>query len=662
MSTELPIMRYLDDIVASVRNNQVTIVIGETGCGKTAFIPQALYKAGFARNGRRIVVTEPRRIAAAGPITAYVAKNLGVTGSRTVGHHIRFSNTTGPETAIEIMTDGVLLRMLKTNPLLLGISVVMIDEAHEQSNNIFLLHGLLKQALAKRPDLRLIISSATIDTNKPLKYYRGAVVIKVEGRHHNVEVIFSDVDVSGEERIPAIIELIRKALASPTCPDLLVFLTGLKEIEQMAAELQVIPEYKSLVVLRAHSSVSKEQQDKIFLPYPGKRKVVLATNIAETSITINNVDVIDGGLVKQIHFDPRIGIPSLDVVVQPQDCGEQRWGRAGRTRDGTCYCLYTKENYLSRPRFTEPEIKRSPLGGLVLNMLAMGMSPSEVMNFDFMDPPSQLTLSLAFETLKALGAIEADNSGLTKLGKMMAALPLEPLVSYMLLKADAHGCIEEMATIAAFVSATRSAFIQPTDWDEEVEKLEVHEQFDDTRSDMLTVLNVWRAYQKSGCNKQWCRNNFLSPSVLDEVGKIRDQLLQILKDAGMVLTWCDYDSVILRTIADGLSYNLLQQRRGKEYGIVGRKSKTIHIHPKSSVSGNEKAPEMIVSAKLLRTSRKNFARWCSVVELEHRTVVAEEILSHEDKQRKIRLSRREWRLARTHDGKRRKTRREKSDE
>lgn len=603
----LPIAKHRDAILKSVADNQVTIIVGETGSGKTTAVPQYLYEAGFGKSGM-IGVTEPRRIAAIS-VAKFVASNLNVAVGKTVAHKIRFDDTTDADTVVKFMTDGILLREFHDDPLLSRYAVIMVDEAHERSANIDFLLGLLKQVLAKRPELRLVVASATIDANKFSNYFGGAPVLRIDGRLHGVEIVWSETNHWYEkDRINATVSTIRQILDTSSEGDILVFLTGIDEINAVEEEMGYLRGSYDLVVLPAHGSLSPEDQVKVFHPYRGRRKVVLATNIAETSITIDGVVyVVDTGFIKQTHFDPQIGIQSLDAVEHSKAGCEQRAGRAGRTQPGVCYRLYTKEDYDSRPAFTEPEIKRMSLAGVVLAMEALEIP--NIKDFDFIDPPDAHAFKEAYETLEALGAIEKDKPGLTKIGVEMAALPLEPRVSRMVIEAKKYGCVEDVATIAAFMSAGRSVFARPRDKEWEADA--AHARFKSRYSDMLTFLHLWREYEMADFDKNWCFRNYLVGKTLQEIRNIRSQLLQQFERSGVEITQSEDSQSVLRCVAAGLAYNLLRHMSRHEYEGIERSLFGVYIHPGSSVFGYTN-PQWMVAAEVVETS-KRFARMCSTV-------------------------------------------------
>jgi HrpA-like RNA helicase len=428
-----------------------------------------------------------------------------------------------------------------------------------------------------------------------------------------VEIVWHDKDLwSLPVMMRAAVETVSKILESTTDGDILVFLTGVDEINTMSDELEKLNGIYNLVVLPAHGGLSPEDQNRVFSDYPGKRKVVLATNIAETSITIEGVIyVVDCGLIKQTNFNTETGIGSLDVVEHSQAGCKQRSGRAGRTKPGVCYRLYTSQNYAARPTFTLPEIKRMSLAGVVLTMEALQLP--NVRDFDFIDKPDKNAFKEAYATLEASGAIEVGKSGLTSMGKEMASLPLDPWISRFIIEAKKIGCVLEAVTIAAFISVGRSVFARPKD--KEMEAEAAHSFFKDTSSDMLTYLNVWREYECSGFSRGWCFKNFLMDRKLMEVQNIRQQLLQQLRYRGVEITQAKSDDDILRCVAISFAYNLLHHTCRHAYEGVGRETDDfVFVHPSSSVFGASN-PSWLVAFKLV-SAKKLYAWMCSVVKVE----------------------------------------------
>ncbi|MDP3764012.1 MAG: ATP-dependent RNA helicase [bacterium] len=606
MDFNLPIFDSKEEIVDLLLGNKVVIVVGETGSGKTTQTPLFLYEAGFA-DGKKIGVTEPRKIAATS-VAAFVAKQLGTKLGEVVGYQVRFDDTTADSTQIKFMTDGILLRELQTDPDLNKYSVVMIDEAHERSKNIDFILGLLKGALVRREDLKVVIASATIDQKKFSRYFDNAPIVNVSGRTFPVDVHYTENDYSSDDIVDGVVKKIEVIHRYGDHGDILVFMTGEDEIRKVITGLEKLA-LSGLVPLPCYGTLSPDDQQKIFNDYPGERKVVVATNIAETSITVEGVVyVVDGGYIKQLNFHPEMGIESLDVVKHSQSGCDQRAGRAGRTQAGVCYRMFTKENFEARPKFTEPEIRRSSLAGVVLMMEDIGIE--NVIGFDFIDPPELKTFREAYETLIALGAIERGKKGLTEVGRRMAQLPLEPRIAKMVLEAEKYNCMSSVITIASFLSV-RNIFNRPRG--KEIEADKAHKDFKDSRSDLLTYLNIWFEYASSGYSMSWCHQNFLNGRSLNEVGNIRRQLVDILQRNGIEISENGTDEDVMKAVTAGLIFNLFRNMGfGYSYSAILRSCPDVYIHPSSIlINGGSR---WVVVTDIIETS-KIFARGCSSVEV-----------------------------------------------
>ncbi len=607
----LSILEYKERIVKTIQENQVSIVVGETGSGKTTQLPRFLYEACFSEEGI-IGVTEPRRIAAMS-VAGFVAQQMGFSLSKEVGYYVRFDNCTDLKTQIKFMTDGILLQEIQMDSELSKYSVIMIDEAHERSQNIDFALGLLKALLSRRRDLKVIISSATIDVEKFSKYFNKAPIVEITSRTYPVEIVWSDRDYSDDEIIPEVMKRIGEIHLNQGPGDILVFLTGAEEINFLIKCIEKKGRWSNLIALPAHGGLSPEEQMKIFQDFPGKRKVIVATNIAETSITIDGVVyVVDTGYIKQHYFHPESGIQSLSIVPHSQAGCNQRSGRAGRTQPGICYRLYPRQDFEKRPKFTEPEIKRSSLANVVLAMENLGIKDIE--NFDFLDFPDRKLFHEAYETLIALGAIKRNKKGLTELGKAMARLPLEPTISRMLLEAEKYGCVKEITTVAAFLSVKNIFFIPPEE-ERRYEAYSKHKNFKDTDSDALTYLKIWEEYQQSGYDAEWCCHNFLNSRSLQEIKNIQQQLLEILEEYKIKISSTGNQEAIKRSVAAGLIYLLLEYGSRHWYqGVMRDYEEKIFIHPSSSLCGS-RSFRWIVTAGIVETT-KVFARVCSKVEPE----------------------------------------------
>lgn len=605
-NSALPIEAHEDGIIRAITENQVLILVGETGSGKTTKLPIYLYEAGFA--GRGVIgITQPRQIAAIS-VAEFVSRQL----DGKVGYKVRHDYHVTPDTQVKFMTDGILLSEIQKDRDLRQYSVIVVDEAHERSRNIDFVLGLLKDTLKRRPDLKVVVTSATIDQEKFSMYFGGAPVINVSGRTFPVEDFWLDQGLLEGERMPAIIDKIVEIHNGPE-GDILVFMTGEDDIHAVAKKLEKLS-LDNMAILPIYAALPPEKQREVFAEYAGKRKVVIATNIAETSITIDGiVYVIDTGRVKQLNFHPETNIQSLDVVEHSKAGCRQRAGRAGRTKPGICYHLYTRDNFDLREDFTEPEILRTNLSSIVLAMEVIGIE--DVIGFDFIDQPSPEAFESAYKELIILGAIKKDGRGLTETGKKMASLPLEPRISKMILEAERLGCVEPVVTIAAMIS-TRNVFYRPKDEEEQRLADMMHSRFKNSASDVLSLLQVWREYEQSGKSGRWCHDNFLRFKALIEADKIRTQILQILDRLGMDTKEKDCkDEVVVRAVVSGLIYSLCcQSEEWKGYeGLLNGNLYGVFIFPGSSLSFAE--PKCFVAVNVRKTTRK-FAHFITEVKPE----------------------------------------------
>src|SRR6056297_1161774 len=448
---ELPVYQQRNKILREIEHNQVIVVESPTGSGKTTQLPLILYHAGFGQEGV-IGVTQPRRIAAVS-VSEYIALQIGDKVPGMVGYKMRFEDKTIPDTRIKIMTDGILLQELKADNMLSAYSIIMVDEAHERSLNIDFILGLLKQIIETRPEFKVIISSATINAEIFSTYFNGCPIVHIETQMYPVQIIYdSPSQVSKEdalqEKIQAIVE---RVIQSGRGGDILIFLSGEKPIKECLARLSGCAVSKRLHLLPLYGRLSKEEQERVFDPPPeGTSKVVISTNIAETSVTIDGITtVIDSGLAKMNYYNPRTFTSSLiEGPISRASCNQRR-GRAGRTQPGTCYRLYSKKDYESRDLFTKEEILRTDLSEVVLRMAEIGIQ--DVEDFDFISPPGSQGIRGALETLLLLNAIK-HNRELTEIGRMMVEFPLIPRHSRMIVEAVRRypEVLEEVLIASAF--------------------------------------------------------------------------------------------------------------------------------------------------------------------------------------------------------------------
>ncbi len=615
----LPILAHEDEILGAIQKHQVVVVVGETGSGKTTQIPLFLYRAGYDDAGKKIGITQPRRIAATS-VAKFVAESLNVKLGEEVGYKIRFDDATTEGTSIKFVTDGILLREAQLDPDLRQYSVVVVDEAHERRLNIDFVLGLLKDVLPRRPDLKVVVTSATIDPKKFAGYFGGAPVVSVSGRTFPVDIIhmlepareIEDSNPFGvDEPDPVTQILINEVLTIASHPyqddDVLVFMAGKDAIDATITKLEehLGPRADPIALLPVYGAMMPEEQQKIF-EYPGKRKVIFATNIAETSLTIDGiVYVVDTGLIKQTNFDHQSGVGSLDVVKHSRAGCDQRAGRAGRTKPGVCVRLYTERDYKSRPLFTEPEIRRTDLAGVVLQMIAMGIKDIE--NFDFIDPPDREVFHSAHKTLQALGALD-EKDQLTEIGQTMASLPLAPRISRMLITAREKGCLLEVVVIAASLGQ-RSPFVTPRG--KRQEATSAHREFRDPRSDFQSLLNLYEAFHRVDGSRLWCAQRFIDWRVMYEINKVHEQIMEILRSRGFEPSSDTSREKITYAVASGLVENLCE-KTGRHSYQRSQGFEEVFIHPGSGLFSGW-AGRFIIASELVTTTRC-FARGCAAIE------------------------------------------------
>jgi ATP-dependent helicase HrpA len=524
----LPVHARRAEIAAALRDHPVIVVSGATGSGKSTQLPKICLEAGRGILGS-IGHTQPRRIAAQA-LANRLAQELGTTTGDLVGYQVRFVDRTSPRTLVKLMTDGLLLRELESDPLLLRYDTLIVDEAHERSLNVDFLLGVCRRLLPQRPELRLIVTSATIETQRLAEYFGGAPVIDVEGQSHPVEVRYRPLSEEDDEA-PSLPEAVRDALAELERDadgirgDALVFLPGEKQIVETRDLL--LRSRVDWEVLPLYGRLSGPEQDRVFAAH-ARRRVVLATNVAETSLTIPGVRfVIDAGLARISRYSARAKFQRLPIEPVSQASADQRRGRCGREGPGLCLRLYSEEDYLARPRYTEPEVLRTNLASLVLQMAALGLgSPEE---FPFLDAPDARLLNDGYRLLLELGAVDGERR-ITRMGRQMASLPVDPRLARILVESVRSGCVEDCLTIVAFLSI-QDPRERPSDKTEAAD--ERHAQFADERSDFVGVLRLWSASREHATGnrplRRWCHENFLSFLRMREWSDLREQLADMLR-------------------------------------------------------------------------------------------------------------------------------------
>lgn len=596
----LPVYKFRKQLLDAVNENQLMIVVGDTGSGKTTQLTQYLAEGGFANHGM-IGCTQPRRVAAMS-VAKRVAEEVGCKLGQEVGYTIRFEDCTSPETKIKYMTDGMLQREILLDPNLRKYSVIMLDEAHERTIATDVLFGLLKKTLKRRPDLKVIVTSATLDADKFSEYFNKCPIFTIPGRTYPVEIMYSK-EPESDYLDAALITVMQIHLTEPP-GDILLFLTGQEEIdtsceilyERMKALGPSVPE---LIILPVYSALPSEMQSKIFEPAPpGSRKVVIATNIAETSITIDQIYyVIDPGFVKQNAYDPKLGMDSLVVTPISQAQAKQRAGRAGRTGPGKTFRLYTEAAFQSEMLPTSvPEIQRQNLSHTILMLKAMGIN--DLLHFDFMDPPPTNTMLTALEELYALSALD-DEGLLTRLGRKMADFPMEPALAKVLIYSVDMGCSDEMLSIVAMLSV-QTVFYRPKEKQQQADQKKA--KFHDPHGDHLTLLNVYNGWKQSKFSNPWCFENFIQARSMRRAQDVRQQLVSIMDRYKHPIVSCGRNTMKVRqALCSGFFRNAARKDPQEGYKTL-IEGTPVYMHPSSAMFG--KPAEHVIFHTLVLTTKE----------------------------------------------------------
>ncbi|XP_025072805.1 pre-mRNA-splicing factor ATP-dependent RNA helicase DHX16 [Alligator sinensis] len=597
----LPIFPYRHDLVAAIAEHQVLIIEGETGSGKTTQIPQYLFEEGYTREGMKIGCTQPRRVAAMS-VAARVSQEMGVKLGNEVGYSIRFEDCTSERTVLKYMTDGMLLREFLTEPDLNSYSVIIIDEAHERTLHTDILFGLIKDIARFRPTLKVLIASATLDTERFSTFFDDAPIFRIPGRRFPVDIYYTKAPEA--DYLEACVVSVLQIHVTQPPGDILVFLTGQEEIEACCEMLQercrrLGSKISELLVLPIYANLPSDMQAKIFEPTPpGARKVVVATNIAETSLTIDGIIyVLDPGFCKQKSYNARTGMESLIVTPCSRASANQRAGRAGRVAAGKCFRLYTAWAYKNEmEETTVPEIQRTNLGNVVLLLKSLGIN--DLIHFDFMDPPPHETLVLALEQLYALGALNHLGE-LTKMGRKMAELPVDPMLSKMILASEQYKCTEQILSIAAMLSVNNAIFYRPKD--KVVHADNARMNFFLPGGDHLVLLNVYTQWVESGYSMQWCYENFIQFRSMKRARDVREQLEGLMERIEVDITSSEGDYVPIRkAITAGFFYHTARLTR-TGYKTV-KHQQTVFIHPNSCLF--EEQPRWLIYHELVFTTKE----------------------------------------------------------
>lgn len=628
---DLPVSGRREDIAAAIAANQVVIVCGETGSGKTTQLPKICLEL---RRGAAGLIghTQPRRIAAR-TVASRISQELKSPLGQVVGYKVRFSDHTSADSYIKLMTDGILLAETQNDRFLTAYDTIIIDEAHERSLNIDFLLGYLKQILPKRPDLKVIVTSATIDAERFSQHFDGAPVIEVSGRLYPVEMRYrplhqrKNVDGKADEEVSeanieeAILDAVDEVSRTGS-GDILIFLPGEREIRDTAEALRKHHPAGS-EILPLFARLSAAEQERVFKP-GGARRIVLATNVAETSLTVPGIRyVIDPGYARLLRYSYRSKVERLQVEKISQASANQRAGRCGRVMSGVCVRLYAEEDFNARPAFTDPEIRRSNLAAVILRMKALGLA--EIEDFPFLEPPDSRAIADGFKLLEELGAVDAQHA-LTETGRQLAKFPIDPRIGRMILAAKAENCLTEVLIIASALSVA-----DPRDrpMDRQQAADDKHRQFQDDNSDFIAYIKLWAFYDEMLKHKKsnrklldLCREHFLSATRLREWREIHGQLHAQVVEIGLRpnQTPASYEE-IHRALLAGLLGNLGVKTESPEY--AGAREIKFMLFPGSVIF--KKAPKWVMAAELTETT-KLYARCAAKIEPEWVEKVAADLL------------------------------------
>lgn len=608
---ELPITRHRQEIIQAIKENKVVIVSGETGCGKSTQLPKMCLEAGQGLAGK-IACTQPRRLAAM-TIAHRISEELSQSLGQAVGYKIRFEDRTSPDSYIKILTDGMLLAETQADRLLTEYDTIIIDEAHERSLNIDFLIGWCRQLIERRPELKLIITSATLEVEKFAKAFNNSPVFQVSGRLFPVEVIYFEPEPTSQKKEePDYVDLAVQAVEfikeEKSPGDILIFMPTEQDILETCQRLKG-KNFPGSVILPLFARLPAHQQKQIYQPKEGK--IVVATNVAETSLTIPGIRyVVDTGLARISQYQPSSGIHSLPILPISRARAEQRKGRCGRVSQGLCLRLYSEDDFQSRPEHTPPEILRSNLAEVILRLLDLNLG--DPLKFPFLDRPTLRGIRDGYRTLVELGAVEKDESGyrLTDLGRKMAHLPLDPRLARMLLEAENRDCLKEVAIIAAALSIPDPR-LRPLDRAAEADRAQ--SVFRHPESDFLTLINLWEAMPtafqgevSSQSLRKFSRDYFLSYNRLREWLFVHEQILEILKEQKIKIypakpphETTNHYTAIHQSILSGFISHLAVQKEKKLYQVA--RGHEASLWPGSALF--KKPASWVVAAELVKTNR-----------------------------------------------------------
>ncbi|CAB3401390.1 unnamed protein product [Caenorhabditis bovis] len=609
----LPIFKNRAHILYLLERYRTVIIVGETGCGKSTQVPQFLLEAGWASDGRQIVVTQPRRVAVV-TLATRVAEEKDCILGHDVGYTVRFDDVSDKDTKIKFITDGLLLRELLVDPLLSKYSVIMIDEAHERSCNTDILLGLLRKVMQVRNDLRIIVSSATLDAELFKEFFEmnetdnpekdTASIISVEGRTHPVAVYHTKTSVP--DYIQASVDTVIQIHKTEMHGDVLVFLTGQDEVEEVCDRLRdAVGRLKNvgkLWIVPCYGALPAREQMKAFDSTPhGTRKVVVATNIAEASVTIPGICyVVDSGYVKLRALNAKNGIESLMRVAISQASAEQRAGRAGRIRPGKAFRLYPEAEFKKLIEGTVPEIQRCHLAPVILQLKALGIQ--NIHKFHYLSPPPSWAVINGLELLYALEAIDEKGLLTNPLGVQMAEFPLQPMHSKCLLKSGEFGCSEEIVTIVAMMQI-QDVFVTPSRSRHQADA--IRRKFSVEEGDHMTMLNVYTLFVENGRSKKWCSDNFVNYRGLMRADNVRAQLIRLLKRFGIPKVSCrgliNCSENIRRCLVTGFFSQAAQYHYTGKYMTV-KENFPFNVYKGSSIMFKKDYPKWVIFTEVMQDS------------------------------------------------------------
>ena len=606
----LPSFACREELMKVIRDNQIVVVVGETGSGKTTQLTQFLVEDGYGKMGL-VGCTQPRRVAAMS-VAKRVSEEMNTELGNVVGYSIRFEDCTSPSTQIKYMTDGVLLRESLNEIDLDKYSVIILDEAHERSLSTDVLMGLLRKIVTRRRDLKLIVTSATMNAEKFSEFYGGAPCYTIPGRTFPVEMFFSKTPC--EDYVDSAVKQALQIHLSLPKGDILIFMTGQEDIECTCSvlneRLEQLDNVNELMVLPIYSQMPADLQAKIFdKTKDNTRKCIVATNIAETSLTVDGIIyVVDTGYSKLKVYNPKVGMDALQITPVSQANANQRMGRAGRTGSGYCYRLYT-ENAFKNEMFpnTIPEIQRTNLSNTVLLLKSLGVA--NLLEFDFMDPPPQENLMQSQYELWTLGAL--DNTGqLTKLGKKLSDFPMSPSLAKILVVSVEYKCSVEILTIVSMLSVP-NVFYRPKERQEESDA--IREKFFVPESDHLTLLNVYLQWVSNGYSDTWANKHYLHGRILKKAKEVRDQLQDIMNSQklSLISSGTDWD-IIRKCITAGYFHQAVRVKGIGEYQNI-RTAMPCNLHPTSALYGLGYTPDYCIYHELVQTT-KSYMQCVSAVD------------------------------------------------